>query len=440
VNASYYTAQAAELIDKWLRDADRHNTSAPKRYWYPLSVPTYGREEIVEALHSMCTFQTSMSEKTRQFEREFAAYLGCADAVMVNSGSSADLLLCFMLTDHLRPRLKPGDEILAPVVTWPTQLWSALMAGLKIRIVDAEPATMNIDVDDLEAKIGPNTRAIFLAHLMGAPCNMDRILDIARKHNLLIIEDCCEALGAEWSGKKVGTFGCGGSFSFFFSHHITTMEGGMIACPDDETADQLRILRAHGWTRNIRNVAQYELPPDIDPRYAFVNWGFNVRPTEVQAAFGLHQLRKLEHFNKARNGVAERFFGFLDQSPFLSRPRFHPQAAPAWFCLPVIVARDAPFTREDLTRYLENQGVETRSIVAGNLARQPAAKLLGSFTAGAFPGADVIHDRGFYMGLPPAEDDTQIDRLIRLLDQFLQAANRRTRVMIPAASTQRKAG
>ena len=407
-------------IELLLESSSRINEAKPRRYWYPLSLATYGVEEIVEALDSLCSFRTTMWEKTLRFERQFASYQNCSDAVMVNSGSSADLLLCFLLTNPLHPLLHPGDEILIPVVTWPTQIWSAMMADLKVRFVDVDPKTLNIDISDLEKKITPATKAIFLVHLMGNPCDMDQIGAIAKAHNLLIIEDCCEALGAEWNGVKVGNFGVAASYSFFFSHHMTTMEGGMVACSSPEVAEQLKILRAHGWVRNV-DANLYDINNyDIDPRYAFVNWGFNVRPTDVQASFGLHQLQKLPQFNQRRIELANKFFTFIDNQQWLARPECGSKASPAWFALPLLVATDAPFNRKEITNYLELQGVETRPVVAGNIAKHPVAKIFSEFNEDIYPGADIIHQQGFYLGLSPFHTEQDIDKLIACIESFLK--------------------
>lgn len=414
-----YRRQLIESITRLIELSSRINQAKPRRYWYPLSMATYGVEEIVEAVDSMCRFRTTMWEKTLEFERRFASHQGCADAVMVNSGSSADLLLSFLLTDPARPLLQRGDEILLPVVTWPTQIWSPMMAGLKVRLVDVDPQTLNMDLDDLERKITPKTRALFLVHLMGNPCDMDRVMALAKAHDLVVIEDCCEALGAEWGGRRVGNFGLGASYSFFFSHHMTTMEGGMIACQNAEIAARFRILRAHGWVRNIDPSSHDLSAYDVDPRYAFVNWGFNVRPTDLQAGFGLHQLGKLPEFNRRRNALAQRFFSYVDSKAHLERPAVLAKARPSWFALPLRVAEGAPFSRADLVNYLENQGVETRPIVAGNLARHPAARLFPAFSESAFPGADVLHQRGFYLGLSPLFTDSDLDRLMGCIDAFL---------------------
>jgi len=415
------TNKLSGVIDLLLESHSRINEAKLQHYWYPLSMATYGVEEIIEALDSMCRFRTTMWEKTRKFEGLFAEYQGSTTAVMVNSGSSADLLLSFLLTDAPSHRMRPGDEILIPALTWPTQIWSAMMAGLKVRIVDVDPETLNISLEDLERKISSKSKCIFLVHLLGNPCEMDKIMEIANNRDLIVIEDCCEALGSEWNGTKVGNFGLGASFSFFFAHHMMTMEGGMITTSDEEAAESLRILRAHGWLRNVEDASRYEIDePGIDPRYAFVNWGFNVRPTELQAGFGLQQIVRLPQFNKRRETLAARFFEFIDSSRFLSRPRVSDLARPVWMALPVMVEKGAPFKRDELTQFLENNGVETRPLVAGNIARQPAAKLFEGLSNLVLPGADIVHDGGFYIGLSPLLSDTMMDRLFECFNSFLE--------------------
>ncbi len=409
----------AGVIELLLESHSRINEAKPQRYWYPLSMATYGTEEILEALDSMCSFRTTMWEKTLRFEEAFSRYQGSGHSVMVNSGSSADLLLSFLLVDPARPLLKPGDGILVPAVTWPTQIWSPMMAGLNVELVDVDPTNLNISLGDLEQRIRPNTRALFLVHLLGNPCDMDRILAIAKRHELLVLEDCCEALGSQWNGTKVGNFGLGAAFSFFFSHHITTMEGGMITTAREELADRLRVLRAHGWVRNV-SPGKFDLADsDVDPRYAFVDWGFNVRPTELQAGFGLRQLDKIDYFTQRRERLSMKFFGFVDASRYLSRPIVAPPGKPVWMALPCMVRPEAPFTRADLTCYLEENGVETRPIVAGNVARQPVSRLFPKLARDQYPGADDVHRHGFYIGLSPLMTDATMTRLIDTLDGFL---------------------
>jgi CDP-6-deoxy-D-xylo-4-hexulose-3-dehydrase len=362
-----------------------------------------------------------MWEKTAEFEQRFSTYQQCAGSVMVNSGSSADLLMAYLLTNPARPLAQSGDEVLIPVVTWPTHVWSAKMAGLKVRFVDVDPATLNLDLDDVENSIvSGRTRVLFPVHLMGNPCDMGRLMSLAAKHDLLVLEDCCEALGSEFDGRKVGNFGVAGSFSFFFSHHMCTMEGGMVSTNEPWAPEQLKILRAHGWLRNV-DVSSYDLDSyDVDPRYAFCNWGFNLRPTELQAGFGLVQLEKLPGFNERRESLARRFFDFIDKSRALHRPTVAPRARPSWFALPLVIDRDAPFKRAEITRHLEQKGIETRPIVAGNLSRHPVSKLFPEFRERTFPGADQIHERGFYVGLSPMTTDRNMDDLINVFGDFLE--------------------
>lgn len=404
-------------IDDLLGQGERINANLGGKYWYPLSVATYGTDEVLQALTSLCSFRTTMWEKTAQFEKAFGERFG-GEAVMVNSGSSADLLIAFSMHELSGGPLASGDEVLAPAVTWPTQLWSLLMAGFSVRLVDVDPATLNVDLDDLERKITPKTRAISLVHLMGNPVDMDRVTDICQRHNLLLVEDCCESLGATWEGQEVGTFGIGGAFSFFFSHHMTTMEGGMILTRDPVLAERYRLLRAHGWSRNLRN----PLPEtdDLDPRYTFVSWGFNVRPTELQAGFGLVQLDRFDGFQEFRKANAALFVERMRaHDGRLSVMKVEPGGDCSWFALPFLVSENAGFTRDELAAHLEANGVETRPVVAGNLARHPAAAKFPLLKVEPLPGADRVHDYGMYLGLHPTDSTESIKRLCDLIDEFV---------------------
>ena len=412
-----------ELLRAAVREAlasqNRINQLKPIRYWYPLSSASYGEEEILEALDSMCGFRTSMWEKTLLFERKFSSKFGFSDSVMVNSGSSADLLMAFLLTDPSNRRLPPGSEVLVPVVTWPTHVWSVLMTGLRVKFVDVDPNTLNICLDDLKSKISQTTKALFLVHLMGNPCNMDVVCDLAKKNDLILLEDCCEALGSTYAGRSVGTFGEAASFSFFFSHHITTMEGGMIGCRDGDTADKLRIFRAHGWTRNSAKRFSFD-KAEIDERYAFVNWGFNVRPTDVNAGFGLRQLEKLDGFNTRRSLLFNKFKSIVLSSKLpIQFPKVDSLSSPSWLAIPMLLTDHTPGLRNRFRTYLEDYGVETRPIVAGNLARQPVGDLFPDiFKTEQFPGADLIHRNGLYIGLSPFTADSDLDKLIDTVISF----------------------
>lgn len=388
-------------------------------YQYPLGYVTWGYEEIMAALECLCLQQTTMWTKTQAFEEQFAQYLQTTEAVMVNSGSSADLVM--MLAARELGVLKAGDEILIPAVTWPTQAWAAILAGLSVKFVDVDPGTLNTSAELLEAAITPKTKAIFLVHLMGSPCDMEAIGELAKRKNLLIFEDCCEALGASFDGKKVGKFGFASAFSFFASHHISTMEGGMIATFNPDFADACRLMRAHGWARDLRHRT-----PDIDvlhrygcsedPRYLFLGMGFNFRPTEIQAEFGRLQLGKLDELNAKRNenfSKVDNGFRYTNGQCVTSLTPTHYKSQPAWFAIPFVLREGLPYSRADVFSHLQKYGIDTRPIVGGNLVRHPAFwKYRG--LAGSFPGADAIHDRGFYVGLPPIEKN--MDGLIGALN------------------------
>jgi CDP-6-deoxy-D-xylo-4-hexulose-3-dehydrase len=405
-----------KIIESNFKVASKH----PK-YWYPLATPTFGSLEIIEALESMVEFKTTMWDKTGEFEKQFGDRYA-AEAIMVNSGSSADLLLMFGLNSKSGGPLNDGDVILVPAVTWPTQIWSIMMAGFVPRLVDVDPLTMNVDLDDLAKKIDPSVKGFFLVHLMGNPVNMNIVNKICHDSNLILIEDCCESIDAKFDGEYVGTFGIGSSFSFFFSHHITTMEGGMILTRDREFAQRMRLLRAHGWARHI--TTEDEIEKGLDPRYTFINWGFNVRPTELQASFGIHQIKKLSSFNNIRNKNAEMLLGVFERhSQYFQTMVIDQNAEPTWFAFPVIVSQDAPFSRNELCAFLERNGVETRPVVAGNIARQPGFKNLMPEYIPDLPGADVIHVNGFYIGIHPIDYKIEIQKLAELLDQFITTAS-----------------
>lgn len=360
-------------------------------YWYRLALPTLGDEEIEAATEVLRAGHTTMGAKVEEFEEAFARRVGAAHGVMVNSGSSADLLIAFALD--------LDGEVLIPAVTWPTHLWSWKMTRATPVLVDV--GELNVTADTLGAVVGPRTVGISLVHLMGVPAKMNEITALARSQNLILTEDCCEALGSTYIGQSVGSFGKAAAWSFFFSHHITTMEGGMVTTNDADLAMRVRTLRSHGWARHLPDP-----PAGLDPRYTFVDWGFNLRPTEVAAAIGLVQLGRLDGFAKAR---AENFAVFTEalENPHVRVPEAPAEAEPSMFGIPMFVDKD----RDGLGRWLEADGIETRPILAGNLTRQPAVT-----ESGHFPGADRVHDQGLYIGLHPFPSD--VERVVARINQW----------------------
>jgi CDP-6-deoxy-D-xylo-4-hexulose-3-dehydrase len=367
----------------------------------PLHVPAYGADEVNEAVASLLSTRVTMGEKVRRFEALWAEYLGAGEAVMVNSGSSANLLAAAIAVNPgvARP-LAAGDEVIVPAVAWSTTYFPLVNMGLVPVLVDVDLATCTLDAEAAARAIGPRTRAIMPVHLLGNACDMDALGALARRHSLLTIEDSCEAHGARFRGRPVGTFGEMATFSFYFSHHISTIEGGMLVTSDPAIADLARVLRAHGWTRDLRR-APAVVNPRIDPRFLFVNLGFNFRPTELQGAFGIHQVPKLEAFIRVRRENAEYWNQALRKYSewLLECPgREDGGSRSVWFGYPITVRPGAPFTRDELVQFLEGKGIETRPIMAGNFRDQPAIRLFPHRVAGPLPNAELLMARSFFIG------------------------------------------
>jgi CDP-6-deoxy-D-xylo-4-hexulose-3-dehydrase len=415
-----------ELIQRHFMEQEKP-PFLPGRTRIPLMVPPFGWEEVWEAVESLLSTQVSMGEKVRRFEAMFAQYIGVKHAVMVNSGSSANLLALSVLTNPLCPGLlQPGDEVITPAVTWATTVFPILNVGLTPVLVDVDLDTFTIAPQEIEKAITPKTRAIMLVHVLGNPCDMRKIMAIARRHNLLVIEDTCEAHGAEYDGRKVGSFGDIATFSFFFSHHICTIEGGMILTDNDQYAELARTLRAHGWIRDRtdkEDVARQH--PGMDPRHLFVNIGYNLRPTEIQGAFGMHQIGRLEGYIEARRENACYWDSQLQ--PFSQHILYHreaPSTRHVWFAYPILVRPQAPFGREELVAHLEAKGVETRPVMAGNIAEQPAMRLFPYRKLGDLANARLIHRNAFYIGNHQGIGAVEREAVVDYISEFMDLRDR----------------
>lgn len=367
----------------------------------PLNVPSYDWEEVFEAIDTMLTTYVTMGDKVRKFERIFADYIGVKNAIMVNSGSSANLVALSMLTNPaIKNGIKKGYEIIAPAVTWSTTIFPIINVHATPVLVDVNLETFTIKPNSIEKAIGNKTKAIMPVHLLGNPCDMKRIMEIAEDYDLYVIEDSCEAHGAEIDGKKVGSFGELATFSFFFSHHISTIEGGLILTNDENFSDLARIMRAHGWIRDVKNkdeiAARYK---EIDERYLFINLGYNLRPTEIQGAFGINQMKKLNEFIKIRRSNARYWTKVLKEySDYLLVQEERRGTKHSWYGFPITVKPDAPFTRGDFVNFLEKKGIETRPIMAGNMAEQPAMKLFNYRKTDNLNNSRIIMRRSFFFG------------------------------------------
>lgn len=384
---------------------------------------SYGAEEINAVMQTLLSTMTTMGKQVSDFQDMYAKYTGANYAVMSNSGSSSNLLAVAALSNPFTPNhLQPGDEVIVPALSWSTTIWPIVQHNLVPVFVDCSIQDFNLDLNKLEAAIGPKTRAIKLVHVYGNPCNMDAIMSLAKKHDLFVIEDCCEAMGAMYDGKHVGTFGNVGNFSFFFAHHITTMEGGISVMNDFDLTETMKILRAHGWSRESKEHQKYiNMYPDIDPRFIFINQGYNFRPTELNAAMGAVQLPKLDYFNNLRRDAAhyllkelakyEEFFHFQQETP---------KGKHVWFGFSLIVKDNAPFTTKDIAAYLQKHKIESRPIIAGNMTRHPGVKMYQHRISGDLTAADKVMKNGFSFGCHQGTNLDACQYIVDVIDTFIK--------------------
>ena len=399
------------LLAQWFSAA-----SAPvDPHQLELAASTWGPDELMAALDVLLDGRITMGPRTEQFESAWAQRIGTAGACMVNSGSSANLLALAALASPDAPQgLRSGDEVLVPAVAWSTSVFPIAQVGCVPVLVDVDPSTFNIDPRALERAVTDRTRAVLVIHALGNPCDMDAVMAVARARKLWVIEDCCEAAGAELNGRPVGTFGDLSTFSFFFSHHLTTGEGGVVCFREPHWRDRLVSLRSHGWIRGRSDAARWAARhPDLDARWLFVSSGYNMRPMELQAAIGLVQLDRLKEFVARRRDIRNRFVTRLTASaPWCAPQRECPGAAHSAFAFGALLGDTAPASRDTLRRRLNAARIETRPIISGNFARQPAVHTLPYRIAGPLHGADRIHERGFMIGIHPGVTDAHVDHVI----------------------------
>jgi CDP-6-deoxy-D-xylo-4-hexulose-3-dehydrase len=391
---------------------------------YPLCSSSWDSDEVESACSVIRTGQCTMGSITKQFEHEFAKYVGSKFAVMVNSGSSANLLAVasqFYITNPL----KRDDEVLVPALGWSTTYFPLVQYGLKLRLIDIELDTLNIDSNKLKLSINQRTRAAMIVNVLGNPCSSE-IKKICKEHELIMMEDSCESLGAIRDGQQCGTFGKVGTFSFFFSHHICTMEGGMVVTDDEETYQIMLSLRAHGWTRDLpeRNLVCDKTGDEWNDRYCFATLGYNLRPTDVQAAIGLSQLKKLDNIVKLRRSNADYFkqrlaeFNF-DRKFLIGLGTQHQTGKSSYYAFPLILGLDFPGSRDNLVRMLTERGIESRPIMTGAFHLHPVADLIDlQIGEGELEIAEYVDRQGLMIGNGPRNMTEEINYLFSVLNEY----------------------
>jgi len=384
---------------------------------YPLASTTFGPEEIEAAKAVFDSNQFTMGERVSKFEKEFAEWTGAKHSIMVNSGSSSNLLMVDLMLRRSNGGApwKKGDEVLVPALAWPTTVWPLVQLGLVPVYVDVDPNTLDIDLNSAKSVPTPKTKGMFLINVLGQAADMGAIMAFCKENGISLLEDNCESLGAHFNGTHAGTFGVTGSYSCFFSHHISTMEGGMITTNDSALYDDLKSIRAHGWTRDRSDHAEWaKKNPELDPRFLFIMPGYNVRPTEVAAAIGSVQLRKLDSMLEAREKLAStvndwtkknapwmRLVGaeHLTNGKITRRERRH-----SWMTFPFRLDPKAPVKVSIVKEIFEKAGVATRPIIAGNLSRHPANAMAETRSATSLKTCDDILANAFMIGCHPVLD------------------------------------
>ena len=387
-----------------------------------IASPTYGFAEVNEALDSLLSTWVTMGKKVKKFENSFGRYIGSKYSVMVNSGSSANLLALSILTNpKFSKRIEAGSEVLTPAVTWATTLFPIVNVNLVPSIIDVGLEDFNLDVDKLRKSITKKTKAIMPVHLLGNPANMKEIIDIAKEYDLFVIEDSCEAHGAEFNNKKIGSFGDISTFSFFLSHHISTIEGGMLLTKNEEIFELAKSMRIFGSIRDQKNKKQIaKKNPELDPRFLFDSLGYNIRPTEIQGAFGIHQIKKLEKFIKIRTSNANFWNKKLAKfSNYLLLHSQRPNTRHAWFGYPITVRSPAPFSRDQLVNFLEKKNIETRPIMAGDITKQPAINLVKKKINRPLNNSKLIHSNSFFIGVHQGIGKIQRDYVVSVFEEFM---------------------
>ena len=385
---------------------------------YELASSTWGSEEISALNKVVDSGKFTMGSEVLRFEADFARSVNAGFSVMFNSGSSANLALLAALRYLKKPMFSPGDEIIVPAVSWSTTYYPVHQLGGVLRFVDIDPTTLNIDPNRIEEAINENTRGIFVVNLLGNPAPWDKINEIAKKHNLFVIEDNCESLGAELNGKFTGTFGLGGTFSTFFSHHISTMEGGLVATDNEELYQTLKSIRAHGWTRDLPkdNYVHPKTGTEWEDLFRFVLPGYNLRPLEIEAAIGCEQIKKLPSFISARRENALIFQRAMADFPDIDIQSENGKSS--WFGFSLILKEKLANRRSKLVETLRENEIESRPIVTGNFTRNPVIKHLDHAPLSPLPGSDLIHDQGLFVGNHHYDLKEQIQRLHEVLSDF----------------------
>nr|3B8X_A Chain A, Pyridoxamine 5-phosphate-dependent dehydrase [Escherichia coli O55:H7]3B8X_B Chain B, Pyridoxamine 5-phosphate-dependent dehydrase [Escherichia coli O55:H7] len=384
---------------------------------YPLASSTWDDLEYKAIQSVLDSKMFTMGEYVKQYETQFAKTFGSKYAVMVSSGSTANLLMIAALFFTKKPRLKKGDEIIVPAVSWSTTYYPLQQYGLRVKFVDIDINTLNIDIESLKEAVTDSTKAILTVNLLGNPNNFDEINKIIGGRDIILLEDNCESMGATFNNKCAGTFGLMGTFSSFYSNHIATMEGGCIVTDDEEIYHILLCIRAHGWTRNLpkkNKVTGVKSDDQFEESFKFVLPGYNVRPLEMSGAIGIEQLKKLPRFISVRRKNAEYFLDKFKDHPYLDVQQETGESS--WFGFSFIIKKDSGVIRKQLVENLNSAGIECRPIVTGNFLKNTDVLKYFDYTVhNNVDNAEYLDKNGLFVGNHQIELFDEIDYLREVL-------------------------
>lgn len=426
----------SELVADYYNAKFNNNTFIPGKTPVHYAGRVFNEEELKYAVDASLDFWLTSGRYSQEFEDLFSEFTNTEYSFLVNSGSSANLLAFASLCSPLLgdKKLQKGDEVISVAAGFPTTVNPIIQYGLVPVFVDVDIGTYNINIEQLKAAISPKTKAIFLAHTLGNPYNLKEVLELTKKYNLWFIEDCCDALGSTYNGKHVGTFGHIATCSFYPAHHITMGEGGCVFTNDDNLARAVRSLR--DWGRDCyclggenntcgkRFSGQYgNLPKGYDHKYVYSHIGYNLKVTDIQAAIGVAQLKKLPGFIAQRKENFRLWTdGFKKWNDKFILPTATEGSDPSWFAFPVTVKDSAGFSRTELTDFLSNNLVETRNLFGGNLLRQPAYLDIEHRVApGGLTNTDFIMNNTFFLGTYPGLTKEKINYTLSVIDSFLKS-------------------
>jgi len=429
-------------VDKYITHKHSLKKWEPGKDWVQYAGPYFTSEEYVAAIKSLLGEWLVLGADANRFENKFPKLLGKQSGIFVNSGSSANLLMMAALTSKRGLNLPKGTKVITPIAGFPTTINPILQLGFEPLFVDIELETLNLDLDQVEKVCieNPDVKVITFAHVLGNPPNMDRLMQIVEKYKLILLEDCCDALGSTYDGRKLGSYGVMASCSFYPAHHITTGEGGFISTDDPNLLMILRSLRE--WGRGCYCIGKQNLlengacgcrfgnwlpslPDEVfDHKYVYEEIGYNLKPIELQASIGLAQLQKVEEIGKKRKqNYSDLYQIFSQYEQYFHLHKAQDKSDPDWFAFPVTLRDNIPFKRADICQFFENNKIQTRPYFGGNIMLQPAYDHLNdtSYIVEKFPIARKVTTDTFFLGTSPVITKEKVNYIEEILNKFVKS-------------------